>query len=257
MSPLSRLFERVRDDLGELGESIAGSQAQRILDRDIRETDAQLHGWRGELATFKAHRLAGQQRVDAAATAIVERENHALRALELGNEPLAREVAQLIATLEQEAEAEQARVAELDARIAAMSQVIAQGENALRRLKHQLDSVRATQSVQRAQAEVARRLRGDEGALPTALDAARRLLRPEPAPPERPPPATPASAHADLDARLRAAGILDQDLRTGEVLQRLSRRLDPHDQHAATPRGRKAPRKTAPTPRTRPPRRPE
>ncbi|HEU0305442.1 MAG TPA: hypothetical protein VFR30_00570, partial [Lysobacter sp.] len=81
MSALTRIFGRVREQLAEIGESIAGDQAQRELDDGIRDTDTRLHEWRADLAAFKAKRLTTQERIDGAVATIVQREAQALAAL--------------------------------------------------------------------------------------------------------------------------------------------------------------------------------
>jgi phage shock protein A len=225
MSALSRLFARARDEIAGLGDAIAGSHAQRIVDQEIRETDAQLHEWRAQLAHFQANRFTARERRTATIDAIAAREGQGVLALQAGNAALAREVAAAIVALEQQRESEDAQLAQVEDHIAQMQRVVGQGEDHLRRLRHQLDTIRATESIQRAQQAVARRQDGMSNVLQTALASADRLRA------RTQPPAQGAvhedvlqDAFSDLDDKLRRAGILDVDLRTDAVLERIQAR---------------------------------
>lgn len=243
MSALARLFERARAEFAGLGEALAGNHAQRIIDQEIRETDALLHGWRQELDALQARRYVARERADAVANAIEEREAQAVLALQAGDPALARDVAAAIVLLETQRDEENARVSDFDANIAQMRRVVSQSENTLRRLRHQFDTLRATESVQRAQEAVARRTPGNDGVLRTALDAAERAKQTQSAAHNL---ATPDSAidaaFAELDARLRRAGIGDVDLRTEAVMQRIQARLPARDARV----GRKASNRSKP-----------
>jgi phage shock protein A len=225
MSALLRLFERARAEIAGIGDALAGSHAQRVVDQEIRATDAQLHGWRQELDALLAQRYVAHERLAASAQAIDEREAQAVLALQAGDPALARDVAAAIVLIESQRDEHTRQVADFDEHIAQMRRVMTQSENTLRRLHHQLDTIRATESVQRAQEAVARRGAG-EGALRTALDAAERAKHATPATRETILGDTQIeSAFAELDARLRRAGIGDTDLRTETVMQRIQARV--------------------------------
>ena len=225
MSALLRLFERARAELAGIGEALGGSHAQRILDDEIRATDAQLHGWRHELDALQAQRFLEQERIDAINAAIDEREAQAVLALHVGDPALARDVAAAIVLLESQRDEHARQVAGIDENIGHMRRVVVQAENTLRRLRHQLDTIRATESVQRAQQAVANRTAGEGGMPRTALDAALRAKQGAPdTDVDTAHGATIESAFAELDARLRRAGIGGTDLRTEAVMQRIQAR---------------------------------
>jgi phage shock protein A len=225
MNTLSRIFNRVREQLAEIGESIVGDQARRELDDEIRDADTRLHEWRANLASFQANRLTTQERVDRAVASIQQREAQALAALRTGKANLAREVAAAIVQLEQARDDEQVLAAHLDERIAQMRQLIEQGENGLRRLQHQRDALRAAETVQRAQETIAGRQPGTAPLPQTAIASLLRARRDRTVPPaddERPEPSVDDTG---LDARLEAAGIGERDTRAELVLERIGQRL--------------------------------
>ncbi|HEY5849305.1 MAG TPA: PspA/IM30 family protein [Lysobacter sp.] len=224
MKAFTRIFGQVREQLAELGETIAGHQAQRDLDEEIRETDAHLHEWRANLAGFQAKRLTAQERIDSTTVAIIQREAQALAALQAGKTALAREVAAAVVQLEEARDDEHAFVARLDEWIAQMRHLIDQGESSMRRLQHQLDALRAAETLQRAQETVA----GRQGAttLPqTAIESLLRARRQGAAPVADGERTEPLAGNAELDAKLEAAGINERDARTQLVLDRIGQRL--------------------------------
>lgn len=244
MSALARIFGRVREQLVELGESIAGNQAQRELDEDIRETDARLRELRVGLASLQAKRITAQERIDATIASILQREAQALATLETGQDALAWDVAAAIVQLEQVRDDEQSFVARLDEQILQMRHLVEQGENGLRRLQHQLDVMRAAETVQRAQETIAGRHQGEALLPQTAVESLLRARR-QHAPADISDEGHAASpGNPDLDARLEAAGIDERDARAQLVLDRIGQRLA----ETARPAGRRA--RTSPSSRS-------
>lgn len=223
MNAFTRMFGRVRDHLVELGESIAGSQAQRELDEEIRDTDMRLRELRTGLATLKARRITTQERIDITIATILQREAQALASLEAGKAALAREVAAEIVQLEHVRDDEQSFLVQLEEQASQLRALLEQGENTLRRLQHQLDVLRTAETVQRAQEIIAGR---QHGATPqTAVESLLRARQQHSAADathtgrEQPP------GNPGLDAQLEAAGIDERNARAQIVLDRIALRL--------------------------------
>lgn len=243
MSALTRIFERVREQLAELGESIAGNQAQRELDEEIRAADAHMRELRAGVASLQARRFTAQERIEATVAAILQREAQALASLEVGKDALAREVATAIVQLEHVRDDEQAFVLHLDEQIAQLRHLLEQGENGLRRLQHQLDVLRAAETVQRAQETIAGRQHGTASLPQNAIES---LLR---ARSQHPSTGTTVArgepwGDPELDARLEAAGIDGHDARIQLVLDRIGQR------HGEAPRSAGRSARQASVPRT-------
>ncbi len=221
-----RLVVAVRGGIGELGEAIAESQALRILDQEIRDADAELARARVELGELRAHYKVALDRQQAAAAKVAEFEGYALKALKAEDEALAREVAAKVAQLEQVRDAEADEADRHRARIEAARKAIAQQESTMRRLRQQVDTVRATDNVQRAQATLAHRRLQAGGRAQTALQALERIRRRQAERGAR--LDVEAEADDDDDAladKLRRAGILDAAADGADaVLARLKRR---------------------------------
>lgn len=227
-SPLwRRLVTAVRGGVNELGEAIAESQALRILDQEIRDNDAELHRVRGTLAETMARCKVAQERLAAANAKLEEYEGYALKALKAGEDVLVREIAAKISLLEMERDGHANQAQEYALGIVHLRKVAGQFELTINRLKQQVDTVRATENVQRAQAAVASRREGSDLRVRTALDSLERIKRRQV---ERSAQFEANEAMSDdngddtLDAKLRRAGIIADEDRTEAVLSRLKKR---------------------------------
>lgn len=216
--PWRRLFQSIQDDIEGIGEAVFGDRAERLLDDEIREVDDLLHRTRNEYASAKAQRIDRQQQVQQLKVAIREAEADVEAQLKRRRSTAARaaagEVVHLRAGLADMLEA----VALFDSQEAKFAQLQAQLEHRLRRLKHQLDTHRATASLQRAQAAVARRQPGSAPYPEPAPVSAMRMRHPTAAGRRVvPSDATARTGHAPQGA---ADPVTD-------VIERIARRIKP------------------------------
>jgi phage shock protein A len=224
-----KLVDAVRGGANELGEAIADSQALRILDQEIRDADAELHRSKDALAEMLAHYKVALDRLAASDARVEEYEGYALKALKSDDEALAREVAAKIAAFEAERDGDRQRSEELAARIADLRKVIAQAEAHIKRLKQQVDTVRATATVQRAQATVAHRHAGTDSRLRTALESLERIKHRQAERGARMEAAAEIARDAGddaLEAKLREAGIIAAPSGADAVLSRLKKKIE-------------------------------
>lgn len=225
MNVWSKLLSAVRGGLNDIGEDLVDSQALRILDQEIREADEELRKSREALASMMARQKMADETVKRLEAKIEEYEGYALKALEKGDEMLGLEVAEKIADLEIERDNEAERSAEVNESVASLRKTVTQAENNIKRLKQQVDTIRATESVQKAQMTVARRQGGSDAKLQTALESLERIKHRQ----ERTAAQIGAyqamdkdqSREADLEAKLKAAGIITGEVNAESVLARL------------------------------------
>ncbi len=218
--PWRKLFESIQDDIEGIGEAVFGDRAERLLDDEIREVDDRLHRARAEHAGAKARRIAAQQQVQQLKTCVRDAEAGVEAQLKRRRSTAARTAAGEVVRL-------QARLAELLADAAGMErqeadflQLQAQLEHRLRRLKHQLDTHRATASLQRAQAAVARRQPGTAPYPEPAPASAQRM--------RRSPRKGAGEASDDAAARANAQAALESDP-VADVIERIARRIKPRN----------------------------
>ncbi len=158
---LKTLFKRIQEGMEGLAGAVMGDRAERLLDEEIRAIDDALHGARGEHAAAKARRVANDQHQAALTTRIGESEAKVEAALRQGRATQARAAAEDVVRQQAERSQRMEEGQALAAQERQFAHVVEQLEGRLRRLKHQLDILRASNSLQRAQATVARRQPGD------------------------------------------------------------------------------------------------
>lgn len=158
---LKTLFKRIQEGMEGVADAVLGDRAERLLDEEIRATDDALHDARGEHAAAKARRVANEQHQSAITARIGETEARVEASLKQGRATQARTTADQVVRLEAERSQRMQEGQALAAQEREFAHVVEQLEGRLRRLKHQLDILRASNRLQRAQATVARRQPGD------------------------------------------------------------------------------------------------
>lgn len=211
----------------EVGEAIADSNALRILDQEIREASDQLQQSKTQLAGIMAKQKLSSQKCAELKEKVAEYEGYAIKALDQGDESLATDVASKIAEYEAQLNSEQEMEKSFAGSIVSLKKAIADAESNLRRLKQQVDTVKATESVQKAQAACAARHSGVNSKMATATDSLERIKQRQAERAARMEAASELSGDTtenDLQAKLKAAGISKGDSDASSVLERLKAR---------------------------------
>lgn len=225
MNVWSKMLTALRGGANEVGEAVVDGQALRILDQEIRDADVELRKSKEALAEIMAKHKLASDKVTKSAASIAEYEQYALKALDAGNETLAKEVAEKIANLEIEQAGEREQAEGFAASVALLRKAVTQAEGNIKRLKQQVDTVKATESVQKAQMAVAQRYGGSQAKLQTAVESLERIKQKQAeraAKMEASAELAATSAPDDsLEAKLRAAGIKADNASADSVLARL------------------------------------
>ncbi|MEO4049069.1 PspA/IM30 family protein [Pseudomonas sp. CAU 1711] len=225
MNVWSKLLTALRGGANEMGEAIVDSQALRILDQEIRDADLELRKSKEALAEIMAKQKLAAERAGKSAVKVAEYEQYALKALEAGNEELAKEVAVKIANLEVEQAGEREQAESYAASVAQLRKAVSQAEANIKRLKQQVDTVKATESVQKAQMAVAQRYGGSQAKLHTAVESLERIKQQQAERAAKMEAAAELAEAANIDesleAKLRAAGIKADSAGADSVLARL------------------------------------
>lgn len=195
MNIWAKMITALRGGVNEAGEAVVDSQALRILDQEVRDSSEELKRSKDSLAEIMARQKLAEEKCKKMKKTIEEHEGYALKALEQGDEPLAREVAEKIAELENQLTSEQEAHDSYAESVTKFRLAIQLAEKNIKRLKQQVDTVKATENVQRAQSAVAERHSGSNSKLRTAMDSLERIK-------ER---------QALKDAQISAANELAQD----------------------------------------------
>lgn len=224
MTIFKKLVTALRGGINEAGESIVDSQALRILDQEIRDADNELKQAKESLANILAQQKLADKEVKKYQEKIAEYESYALKALDSGNEELALEVAEKLSILENEYDNHKKQATYFTENAKNLRQTISQTEINIRNLKQQVDIVKATESVQKAQSAIAQRYGGSTAKLQTALDSLERIKKRQ----EKTAAIIEAKNElavdenkSSLDNKLEAAGIKPGNQNAAAILARL------------------------------------
>ncbi len=175
MNVWSKLITALRGGMDEAGEALMDTQALRILDQEVRDASEELKNSKDSLAEMMARQKVAEQNCTTLKTSISEFEDYTIQALQKNDEVLAQDLAEKIADLETQLITEQNACTEYTNSVDSLRNAIKQADRNINRLKHQLNTVKATENVQRAQATVAQRHSGSNSKLTTAMESLERI----------------------------------------------------------------------------------
>ncbi len=224
MNIWAKMMTALRGGVNEAGEAVVDSQALRILDQEVREASQAMQDSKNSLAEIMARQKVAEEKVSGLRKQIEEHEGYAIKALEKGDEGLAHEVAEKIADLESRSVQEQESAAGFAAHAEKMRAAIKQTERNLKRLKQQVDTVKANENVQRAQAAVAERHSGSHSKMRSAMDSLERIKEKQALKSAQMTAASELnedSSDISLQTKLEEAGIAASGNSADDILERL------------------------------------
>ena len=225
MSIWSKLFTLGRAGAHDATAAVVDANALRILDQEIRDADTAQGKARDDLAGLVARRRMLETEVASFQSQVAKYESSARVAVEKGNIDLAREVAQRIADLEQEIGLKVPQIESMREAETQIHTTVAATDRKIEQLRREVDVVKVNESVQKAQAAVAARGAGAGNALGSAADSLARIRERQAIRGERIRAAGEIEDRrtgADLDEKLRMAGILPGQSSADDVLARLT-----------------------------------
>ncbi|PEQ14407.1 transcriptional regulator [Novosphingobium sp. PC22D] len=175
MSVWGKLFTAVRGGANEAGEAIVDSQAMRILDQELRDAENALRKARGDLAGMMATAKRIEKRVEATKAKEARDIENARGAMDAGREDLARAVAERVATSRAELQRDEADLAQMQQKQAIMLRTVKETEQRIAAMKREVESVKATESLQKAQKSIASSHAGVNSRLGSAMGSLDRI----------------------------------------------------------------------------------
>ncbi|MBQ0730232.1 MAG: PspA/IM30 family protein [Oleispira antarctica] len=224
MNLWSKMLTALRGGMNEAGEAVVDTQALRILDQEVRDASGELKLSKESLVAIIAQQKVAEQKVNTLKASITEYEGYAIKALEKDDDVLALEIAEKIAELENLQVSESEAVDGFSASANSLKAAIASADNNIKRLKQQIDTVKATESVQRAQESVSQRYAGSNTKLQTAMDSLERIKQKQTLNAAKLQAAEELHANTSeqsLQDKLHKAGIANQGQQAKDVLERL------------------------------------
>ena len=225
MSMLAKLSALFRGTAHEAGQSLVDANALKILDQEIRDADNAQGKARDDLSGLVARRRMAENELQSFSEQIAKYESSARSALGQGKTDLAREVAVRIAELETEIGTRGPLIEGMKQAEARLRQAIAATDQKIETLKREVDIVKVNDSVQRAQTSVALQSQGAHSRIGSAADSLQRIKHKQAVQEEKLRAGQELEDRrtgADLDAKLKEAGILPGHSSADDILARLS-----------------------------------
>ena len=235
MSMLSKLSALFRGTAHDAAQSVVDQNALKILDQEIRDADTAQGKARDDLAGLVARRRMAENEMTSFRDQIGKYESSARAALGQGKTDLAREVATRIAELESEIGTRGPLIEGMKEAETRLRTAIASTDQKIETLRREIDIVKVNESVQRAQTSVALQSAGAHSRIGSAADSLQRIKQRQAVQEERlrvGQEFEDKRTGADLDAKLKEAGILPGHASADDVLARLTQQ----DVTVVTPR---------------------
>jgi len=228
MNIWAKMMTALRGGVNEAGEVVVDSQALRILDQEVRDASEEMKRSKDGLAEILARQKLAQEKSGDLKKKIKEHEGYTIKALEQGDESLAREVALKLADFENQKNQEDEAADSYGKSADDLRAAIASAELNLKRIKQQVDTVKATDSVQKAQAIVAERHSGSNSRMRTAMDSLDRIKEKQALKGAQMSAASElATENSDvsLQSKLEEAGIAASGASADDILDRLKKKV--------------------------------
>ncbi len=225
MSMLAKLSALFRGTAHEAGQSVVDANALKILDQEIRDADNAQGKARDDLAGLVARRRMAENEMKSFGDQIGKYESSARTALGQGKTDLAREVATRIAELETEIGNRGPLIENMKAAETRLRTAIATTDQRIETLRREIDIVKVNDSVQKAQTSVALQSAGAQSRIGSAADSLQRIKQRQAINEEKLRAGQELEdkrTGADLDAKLKEAGILPGHASADDVLARLT-----------------------------------
>jgi phage shock protein A len=207
---LKKLWTALRGATSEGIEAVADSQSIRILDQELRDSKKELQACDENLTKIMAKLKLTEAKTKSLTSEVDTYTNHAIAASEKGDEALAIECAERVSELETNLEVEQSILTGFTTSEKTLKANIAKAKTNVRRMEQQIDQVKATESVQKAQVAVSSRHMGANTKVKTALDSLERIKQKQQqrsAELEAAEELANEESGSSLDAKLKQAGI--------------------------------------------------
>ncbi|NTS75930.1 PspA/IM30 family protein [Catenovulum sp. SM1970] len=224
MSIFKKILTAVRGGATEVGEAIVDANSTRIFEQEIRDAENHLTKAKRDLTEVMAKQMATAREVDRLKREIAEHEGYATQALSKGNEALALEVAEKIASLEAELAEQQTAHDQFIGNVERLKDLIKKSERQVSDYKRQLSMVKTTDSVQKATAAITDNFVSGNGKLLNAKDSLERIKAKQQAFDDKLNAAEQLEAESgdkSLEDKLKAAGIGAQESSANSILERL------------------------------------
>ncbi|MES9831721.1 MAG: PspA/IM30 family protein [Candidatus Thiodiazotropha sp. DIVDIV] len=232
MEFLKKLITAIRGGSRELGEAVLDSQGIRIYEQEIEDAKAAIKQAEQDLTGVMAKEMQAGREVDRLQKEVTDFENKALSALDKGEESLAADVAERIATLEVELEAQQTAKNQFSAHVESVKDMIKQTHAKIREHEREISMVKTTDNVQKAAKSINQHIDGGTSKMVAAKESLERIKHRQQNESDRMVASETLDAEMSgesLEKKLKDAGIGKESERKQQILERLKSKQQQKD----------------------------
>lgn len=228
MSVIKKLVTLLRGSAREIGQSVVDDNATRIYEQEIIDAKASIAEAKTELTAVMAKEMQTAREIERIKLEIRRQEDMALQALDKTEEGLAMKVAERVAGLEGELQAQTESHAGFAVQVVRLKDLIRSAEGRVREHEREIGIAKTTESVYRATQSISDNIGNTGSKLTTARESLERIKKRHEDLADRMAAAEQLDnefGHKALDNELAAAGIGDNDKsRAQAVMARLRAR---------------------------------
>ncbi len=224
MSILRKIMTAVRGGAREVGELVVDANGTRIFEQEIQDAKTHLNKAKHDLTDVMAKQMQAGRKVESLKKEVEEHEGYAGQALEKGNEELALEIAEKIATLEADLTEQEEVHKSFSTHANRLKDLVKKTGRQIKEYERQLTMVKTTESVQKASAAITDNFSSSSSRILSAKDSLDRIKKRQQDNFDR------LSAAEDLEAensekglqdKMNAAGIGESAITASSVLDRI------------------------------------
>ena len=206
MSIFGKIMTAIRGGAREAGEAIVDANAIRIFEQEIKDAENHMQKAKQDLTGIMAQQMKAGRELEQIKSSISEHEDYASQALAKGDEALALEVAEKIATLDSSLAEQQQSHDNFAQHATRLKQLVNQNERLIKDHQRQLEMVKTTESVQKATAAVTNSFSQSSTKVGNAKASLERIK----------------ARQQGFDDRLNASEMLDAESGDGDLKAKLS-----------------------------------
>ena len=224
MSILNKIITAIRGIFTEAGEAVVDTQAMRILDQEIRDAKNHLNDAKENLARVMAEQMGIEREVQKFQKSVNEHEGYVSQALDKGDEALALEIAEKIAIITNDLEAQQAVLTNYNGQISQLKDIIRNTERNIKSMEREISVVKTTESVNKASQAAAAKFSGTNSAMRSATDSLERIKNRQQKQTDQMAAAMELNneeSGSDLTAKMKKAGIISGSASSNDILAKL------------------------------------
>jgi len=224
MSILNKIFTAIRGGAREVGENIVDKNGVRIFVQEIKDAEHQLDKAKRDLTEVMAKEMQANRKAESLTKDVEKHEGYASQALDKGDENLALEIAQKIAEIQGELDIQQKAQTSFAAHTTRLKGMIKKTAKALADMQRQLVMVKTTESVQKATSAITNNYASGTSKLLTAKESLDRIKIRQDDLEDRLAAGEQLQGEfdgKDLEAKMKEAGIMDEDNKANDILNKL------------------------------------